>query len=231
MQAFPEYHPPMHPYLRVLYQDEDIVVLDKPSGLLSVPGRQADHADSLALRVQRALPTATVVHRLDMATSGIMLMALNKTAHRRISQQFEQRKTEKRYQALILGVPNEDEGIVDQPMRCDWPNRPKQIIDHEQGKAAQTRWRIKQKCNGYSRVELFPITGRSHQLRVHMQFLGCAILGDRFYAPQWTLQHVPRLQLHAEQLGFYHPESNEWLSFDSPGEMALESGQLTLNPT
>jgi len=225
-----EYHPPLQPYLTILYQDQDILVLDKPSGLLSVPGRNPQHHDSLALRVQRALPSATVVHRLDMATSGLMLMALNKAAHRAISRQFEQRQTQKRYQALLLGELQQDEGLIDQPLRCDWPNRPRQMIDHQQGKPAQTRWQVKQRHAGYTRVSLYPITGRSHQLRVHAQYLGHPILGDSFYAPDWTRQQVPRLQLHAEQLGFYHPTTNQWLSFDSPGELALESPDMIIHP-
>lgn len=224
-----DYQPPQTPWLNVLYYDQDIVVLDKPSGLLSVPGRQAEHYDSLAVRVQRALPTATVVHRLDMSTSGIMVMALNREAHRAISRQFEQRTTEKCYQALLLGELEANEGVVDQPMRCDWPNRPRQMIDHEQGKPARTRWQVKQRHHGYTRVSLFPETGRSHQLRVHTQFLGHPILGDKFYAPKWTQQHVPRLQLHAEHLSFFHPTSNQWLRFDSAGELALESADMVIN--
>lgn len=223
-----DYRPPQTPWLNLLYHDQDILVLDKPSGLLSVPGRKPEHADSLALRVQRALPTATIVHRLDMATSGLMVMALNKEAHRGLSRQFEQRCTQKRYQALLLGNLSEQQGLIDQPLRCDWPNRPRQMIDHQQGKPAQTGWQVKSQHQGYTRVTLSPITGRSHQLRVHSQFLGHPILGDKFYAPAWTQTYVPRLQLHAEHLGFYHPSSNQWLSFDSPGELALESGEMQI---
>ena len=164
--ALLNYTPPLEPYLSILYQDNDIVVLDKPNGLLSVPGKAKEHADSLQTRVQRVFPTATVVHRLDMATSGLMVMAMNKAAHRHLSRQFELRQTQKTYQALIFGSPASNSGEIDLPLICDWPNRPKQMVDMQLGKKALTRWQLIERGEHSCRVELSPVTGRSHQLRV-----------------------------------------------------------------
>lgn len=198
------YTPPPHTGLDILYIDEDFVVLNKPSGLLSVPGRADENKDSLASRVQLEFPEATIVHRLDMDTSGIMAMARNKPAHVAISRQFELKETEKSYTAVLFGVMQEDEGEVGLPMRCDWPNRPRQIVDFEQGKNAQTLWRVIEKSKNSTRVLLTPITGRSHQLRVHMQALGYPIMGDPFYAEGEAQTCVERLLLHATELSFRH---------------------------
>lgn len=210
------YSPPTSPWLTVLYQDNDLIILDKAAGLLSVPGRAPEHKDSLALRVQRALPTATIVHRLDMATSGLMVMALNKEAHRSLSRQFQERETHKIYYAKVLGIPKEQQGEIKLPLRCDWPNRPRQMVDHEQGKAAHTHWQVESCANGNAMIRLRPITGRSHQLRVHMQSLGHAILGDQLYASEAGLNNQARLLLHAHQLDFSHPSTQEKMSFTSP---------------
>ena len=228
MSANPDfiYQPPMSPYLDIIFQDDDILVLNKSSGLLSVPGRLPEHQDCLQNRVQRVLPTATIVHRLDMATSGIIIMALNKPAHVAISRQFEQRKTQKSYVARVFGHIKPHQGSVDLPLICDWPNRPKQKVDHENGKQSLTHYQVL----GYSElsaddeslggestlVELTPITGRSHQLRVHMLALGHPILGDRLYAQGQALTASERLQLHAKNLSLSHPVTNELLSFVSP---------------
>ena len=216
----------MTPYLDVIFQDEDIVVLNKSSGLLSVPGRLPEHQDCLQNRVQRVLPTATIVHRLDMATSGIIIMALNKPAHVNISRQFEQRKTKKSYIARVFGHVKEHEGSVDLPLICDWPNRPKQKVDHENGKQSLTHYQVlgysELDCDSKSSgdestlVELTPVTGRSHQLRVHMLALGHPILGDRLYAHEQALTVSPRLQLHARNLSLAHPVTGELLTFVSP---------------
>jgi len=227
MSANPDfiYQPPMEPYLDIVFQDEDIVVLNKSSGLLSVPGRLPEHQDCLQNRVQRVLPTATVVHRLDMATSGIIIMALNKPAHVNISRQFEQRKTNKSYIARVFGHVKEHEGSVDLPLICDWPNRPKQKVDHENGKQSLTHYQVlsyseldaKEKNSGESTlVELTPVTGRSHQLRVHMLALGHPILGDRLYAHEQALALSSRLQLHARNLSLAHPVTGELLAFVAP---------------
>lgn len=233
MAANPDfiYKPPMSPYLDIVFQDEDILVLNKSSGLLSVPGRLPEHKDCLQNRIQRVLPTATIVHRLDMATSGIIIMALNKPAHVNISRQFEQRKTKKSYIARVFGHVKEQEGSVDLPLICDWPNRPKQKVDHENGKQSLTHYQVlsyneisseiipsksKHSKIESTLVELTPVTGRSHQLRVHMLALGHPILGDRLYAHEQALTVSPRLQLHARNLSLTHPVSGELLTFVAP---------------
>ncbi len=213
--ALLNYNPPQSPWLKILYQDDDILVLDKPSGLLSVPGKQSQHKDSLQLRVMRVFPTATVVHRLDMATSGIMLFALNKPAHKHIGLQFERRQTEKRYFARIYGAPEQPDGSVDLPLICDWPNRPKQKVDNENGKSALTHWKVLHRAHDWSLVELKPVTGRSHQLRVHMLSMGHPILGDRLYAHETALAMAPRLQLHAGELTIRHPVTEQVITFTS----------------
>lgn len=213
--ALLHYSPPLEPYLHILYQDDDIVVLDKPSGLLSVPGKAKEHADSLQNRAQRVFPTSTVVHRLDMATSGIMVMAMNKAAHRHLSRQFELRQTQKSYQAVIYGQPVNDAGEIDLPLICDWPNRPKQMVDKLNGKKALTRWQVVSRSELSCRIDLFPVTGRSHQLRVHMLSIGHPIIGDRLYAHPHALSLGKRLHLHAKSLGFSHPTSGKNLIFHS----------------
>lgn len=223
MAANPDfvYAPPMSPYLEILYQDKDIVVVNKASGILSVPGRLPEHNDCLQNRVQRVLPTATIVHRLDMATSGIMIMALNKAAHVAISRQFEQRKTQKSYLARVYGKVEKLQGSIDLPLICDWPNRPKQMVDHENGKQSLTHYQVL-KNDGLSAdenwtlLELTPVTGRSHQLRVHMLALGHPILGDKLYAHADALSMSKRLQLHAEKLSLFHPSSQEMITFTAP---------------
>ncbi|WP_087507140.1 RluA family pseudouridine synthase [Neiella marina] len=216
------YQPPTTPYLKVLYLDQDLVVLDKPSGLLSVPGRLPEHKDSLMLRVQRALPSAVVIHRLDMATSGIMVMALNRPAMSHLARQFQQRRPRKTYSAWVDGEVASDGGLIDQPLICDWPNRPKQVIDTEQGKSAQTLWQVAERRPHRTLVELHPITGRSHQLRVHMLHLGHTILGDQLYGTEDQKRAAPRLQLHARYLELDHPITGQRMSFDSPTNQALE---------
>lgn len=198
-----------------------MVVAHKPSGLLSVPGKALEHRDSLISRVNTVYPTATVVHRLDMATSGILVLALNKDSHRHISKQFELRLTQKRYFARVHGHIEENSGEVDLPLICDWPNRPKQMVDFERGKKAITRFEVIERATDdaarrYTLVALYPITGRSHQLRVHMLALGHPILGDRLYAHDEALSMAPRLQLHAESLSLTHPTLEKWLHFKTP---------------
>ena len=224
--ALLNYNPPTSPYLTILFQDDDVVVVHKPSGLLSVPGKAKEHKDSLSNRIQYVFPTANIVHRLDMATSGIMVIALNKTSHRELSKQFQDRLTKKRYVAIVSGKPEENSGSVDLPLICDWPNRPKQMVDFERGKPSLTHWKtIATKtlttANGEitcTKVSLTPITGRSHQLRVHMKALGHSILGDRLYSIPEITAAAPRLQLHAEYLGFTHPTTHQWLDFNAPAD-------------
>jgi tRNA pseudouridine32 synthase/23S rRNA pseudouridine746 synthase len=214
--AIINYNPPTKPYLDIVYQDNDLVLLNKPSGLLSVPGKALEHADCLQARVQRVFPSATVVHRLDMATSGLMLMALNKPAHRHISKQFELRQTHKTYQAIVFDIVKEDSGEITLPLICDWPNRPKQMVDFERGKKAFTKWQVLERYHNTTRVELSPVTGRSHQLRVHMLSMQHPIIGDRLYAHTEALALADRLHLHAMTLRFKHPVSEENLHFHSP---------------
>lgn len=214
--ALENYNPPTTPYLSPVYQDDAFVVFNKPSGLLSVPGKALVHRDSLQIRAQRVFPTATVVHRLDMATSGLMVMALTKAAHRHISKQFELRQTKKSYHAIVFGDVKEDEGSVDLPLICDWPNRPKQMVDHERGKNALTHWQVLARNTNTTRLLLTPVTGRSHQLRVHMLSLGHPIIGDKLYAHPQAFSMANRLNLHAYTLEFRHPENESWVSLTAP---------------
>lgn len=204
--------------LAILHADRALIVADKPAGLLSVPGRS--EPDCLAARVQAAYPDARIVHRLDMATSGLIVMARDAEAHRRLSRAFEQRRVAKRYIADVHGHLAADAGEVDLPMRCDWENRPRQIVDPVQGRRALTRYRVLSRHgtpdNPSSRVELEPITGRSHQLRVHLLSLGHPILGDELYAPASSPLRHPRMHLHATNIEFEHPDTGERVRFDSP---------------
>lgn len=211
------YDPPRAPYLRVIYRDDDLLLLSKPSGLLCVPGKAADHADCLERRAQEAFPQARTVHRLDMATSGLVVMALNAKAHRHLGLQFERRHVRKTYIARVWGHIKEDQGAVNLPLICDWPNRPRQKVCYEHGKTAQTEWDvIEREAEAITRVRLSPLTGRSHQLRVHMLALGHPVLGDDFYAEGAALKAAERLQLHAESLSFYHPSDGHRCAFSDP---------------
>lgn len=216
-----DYRPPQTP-LHIIYQDDDIVVLDKPTGLLSVPGKQDHLADCLETRVKDRLPKARIVHRLDMHTSGLMIMALHAGAHRNLSLQFEKRTVEKTYEALVWGILQQDEGLIDLPLRCDWERRPLQMVDHALGKQSQTAFRVLERLNNVSRVALFPKTGRSHQLRVHMLSLGHPILGDEFYAHAKAISRSPRtdnaLCLHAKELTIEHPIMGRRMNFISEPE-------------
>lgn len=211
------YNPPYNPYLNVIYQDQDIVVLNKPSGLLSVPGREAWHKDSLALRVLRVWPTASVVHRLDMATSGIMILTLRKSAQSHMGRQFQRKVIDKTYFARVEGIIENESGLIDLPLRCDWENRPRQIVDFEQGKSSQTEWQVVKREKQTTLVKLTPLTGRTHQLRVHMQQLGHPIVGDEFYATALGIKLSPqRLALHAASITLTHPSSELRVTFDCP---------------
>jgi tRNA pseudouridine32 synthase/23S rRNA pseudouridine746 synthase len=198
--------------LVVLHEDSDIVVVVKPAGLLSVPGRGEHLADCLLTRIQVAFPTALLVHRLDRDTSGVMVFALTPHAQRHLSKQFEERKTKKTYVARVWGQMAEKTGTVDFPLIVDWPNRPLQMVDHENGKPAHTDWRVLKVQDSETRVRLTPKTGRSHQLRVHMLALGHVILGDPLYA-KGDARAFDRLMLHSEELRISHPESGKGMSF------------------
>ena len=199
-----EYNPPQDP-LVILHEDAEVLLVDKPSGLLSVPGKGEHLADCLIARVQAVFPQALLVHRLDRDTSGVMIFALTPHAQRHLGLQFEKRMTRKTYVARVWGVPAEKSGSVDLPLIVDWPNRPRQMVCHETGKPAQTDWKMVKNDGETARLRLFPKTGRSHQLRVHMLALGHPILGDPFYATG-AARDFPRLMLHSEELRFNHPQ-------------------------
>ncbi|PUB11607.1 pseudouridine synthase [Yoonia sediminilitoris] len=202
-----DYNPPSDP-LVFLHDDHEVVLVDKPSGLLSVPGKGPALGDCLITRVQAVFPTALLVHRLDRDTSGVMIFALTPHAQRHLGLQFEKRQTRKTYMARVWGEMAERSGTVDLPLIVDWPNRPKQMVDHENGKQAITDWKVIRAKNGESRVRLMPKTGRSHQLRVHMLALGHPILGDPFYS-HGQARDYPRLMLHSETLQFRHPDGGQ----------------------
>ncbi len=201
-----------------LHADDDLLVLEKPAGLLCVPGRGPDKQDCLSARAQRHWPGALIVHRLDQATSGLVLMARHAEAQRRLSLAFEQRQVRKRYQAVVQGMPpvapaapatREDGGwqSIDLPIAADWERRPLRIVDAVRGKPSLTRWRVLKRdaAAGTCRVELEPVTGRTHQLRVHLAAIGHPILGDALYADGSALAAAHRLLLHACAMGFAHP--------------------------
>ncbi|MEJ2020698.1 MAG: RluA family pseudouridine synthase [Maritimibacter sp.] len=206
-----DYNPPDTP-LNIVYHDHELLVLDKPSGLLSVPGKGEHLADCLIARVQAVFPEALLVHRLDRDTSGIMIFALTPHAQRHLGLQFEKRQTKKVYVARVWGKVAEKTGTVDLPLIVDWPNRPLQHVDFENGKQAITDWRVVKYEGDNTRVRLYPKTGRSHQLRVHMREIGHPILGDPFYA-SGEARDFPRLMLHAESLKLRHPDGGKGMVF------------------
>ena len=209
------------PDFRCLFQDAHLLVLEKPSGLLSVPGRGPDKQDCLSTRVQARHPDALVVHRIDQDTSGLLLMALGIEAQRRLQRLFEHRQVSKRYVAVVAGhpVPTEPDDAgwsrIEGAILLDWERRPVHII-HPDGKPSQSRWRTLAQGAQTSLLELEPITGRTHQLRVHLQSIGHPILGDSLYAPPEWRARSPRLLLHARDLAFTHPFTGEALAFGLP---------------
>lgn len=212
------YQPPPDQGLALCFEDEALLVLDKPAGLLSVPGRGEAHRDCLAHRVQQRHADALVVHRLDLATSGLLVMGRGAVMQAALGKAFEDRLVHKRYEAWVDGLVVPDEGLVDLPLITDWPYRPMQKVDHDIGKPARTRWRVlaRDAQQGRTRVELEPITGRSHQLRVHMLAMGHPILGDPLYGSAQSQAAAPRLCLHACQLALPHPVTGQWMQWTSP---------------
>ncbi len=210
-----DYAPP-DTALDVLHQDHELLLVNKPAGLLSVPGKGEHLADCLIARVQNAFPEALLVHRLDMDTSGVMVFALTPHAQRHLGLQFERRHTRKAYVARVWGAVAETEGHIDLPLIVDWPNRPLQHVNFDTGKPAQTDWRrIRLDEDGTSRMRLHPLTGRTHQLRVHMCAIGHPILGDPFYA-SGPARDFPRMMLHAESLKLRHPDGGKAMLFRAP---------------
>ena len=210
--------------LDMVFADDHLLVLNKPSGLLSVPGRGEDKQDCLIVRAQSQWPDALTVHRLDMATSGLVVIARGPQVQRTLSQAFALREVHKTYEAVVNGIlRSEDSSRADawhdiqMPLLIDWPNRPKSKIDWDHGKPSHTQWRVKSgpPCESATRVEMKPLTGRTHQLRLHMMAIGHAILGDSLYATSEILAKSPRLLLHARELQFRHPITAEWMAFES----------------
>ncbi|MGY6635126.1 MAG: RluA family pseudouridine synthase [Alkalilacustris sp.] len=200
----------------ILHHDAQILVVDKPEGLLSVPGKGPKLADCLIERLRRVFPEVLLVHRLDRDTSGVMVFALTPHAQRHLGLQFERRQVAKTYVALVAGRPRDATGRVDLPLTVDWPNRPRQMVCHDTGRSAITDWRVVGPAGPEAtRVALTPQTGRSHQLRVHMLALGHPILGDSLYAEGKARDH-PRLMLHAAHLAFRHPDGGATVQFHRP---------------
>lgn len=220
--ALIEYNPPVEPWLDEVYRDNHILVINKPSGLLSVPGNRPEYQDSAMVRVQQKYGFTEPAHRLDMATSGILLFALSKQAEKELKRQFREREPKKHYQALVWGKLGEkvgDTGTMNFPLICDWENRPRQKICYERGKQAVTFYEILAHYpNNTTRVTLTPYTGRSHQLRVHCLALGHPIVGDKFYANPLAKSLSPRLCLHAEALTITHPATQELMTFEAKPE-------------
>lgn len=209
--------------LEEVFVDDHLLVLNKPSGLLSVPGRGEDKQDCLIARAQAQWPEALTVHRLDMSTSGLMVIAKGPEMQRSLSLAFAQREVHKIYEAIVAGELSATEtgdadawSDIHMPLLIDWPNRPKSKVDWEHGKPSHTQWRVKHSnLTNATRVELQPITGRTHQLRLHMMAIGHPILGDALYASPAIQAQSPRLLLHARVLQLKHPVTAEWMAFES----------------
>lgn len=210
--------PPCQEPVTTLFQDDAILIVEKPAFLLSVPGRGPENADSVFSRLQAQYGDVYLLHRLDLDTSGLMVFARTRLAQKRIARSFQTRAVDKRYIAVVDGLMQADSGSIDLPIAPDWHNRPRQKICYDNGKHALTHWkRLDEDRNANtSRLELHPVTGRSHQLRIHLKESGHPILGCDLYAPPDVLAKSPRLLLHAQSLAFHHPVTDEWLTFTSP---------------
>jgi tRNA pseudouridine32 synthase/23S rRNA pseudouridine746 synthase len=214
-----DYRPPTEPWVDIVYEDARLIVCNKPSGLLTVPGKDPSLADCLEARVQARYPQypdTKVVHRLDKDTSGLLLLAFDKKALGSLGSQFEHRRVEKYYVARDWGDVMGESGTIELPLATDWENKPRQRVDHEHGRAAQTEWEVIAREGKFTRLKLIPLTGRTHQLRVHMLAIGHPILGDSFYAAGEALAAADRLQLHAEGLSFFHPDDHRPMRFVVP---------------
>jgi tRNA pseudouridine32 synthase / 23S rRNA pseudouridine746 synthase len=219
MPMLTDYRPPTVPWLDIVFEDDRLIVCNKPSGLLTVPGKDPSLADCLEARVQGAYPqypAAKVVHRLDKDTSGLLLLAFDKAALGNLGSQFEHRKVSKYYVARVWGEVAGESGVVDLPLATDWENKPRQRVDYERGRASKTEWQVIGREAHATRLKLTPLTGRTHQLRVHMLAIGHPILGDEFYAEGEALAAADRLQLHAEGLGFAHPGDQRQINLVVP---------------
>jgi tRNA pseudouridine32 synthase / 23S rRNA pseudouridine746 synthase len=201
----------------ILHRDERIIVFNKPIGLLSVPGIGPEKADCLAARAATAFPGARIVHRLDRDTSGVILLAFDAEAHRELSRQFHDREVSKTYIAIVDGLVQGESGVINLPMRKDMDprNAPRQVIDHAEGRPAVTQWWVTERLADRTRLLLKPVTGRSHQLRLHLKTIGHAILGDDLYASERVLRMADRLMLHAQSLTIVHPETAALMTFEA----------------
>lgn len=208
--------PPCLEEVAVVYADDQVLVIDKPSGLLSVAGRFVK--DCALQRLQYDYPDAVIVHRLDLDTSGLMVLALTKSAVGHLSSQFRERQVAKEYEAVVFGLVSIDSGSINKPIAPDWHNRPRQVIDPFGGKSALTRFKVLERNPSApsTRLKLTPVTGRSHQLRIHLTSIGHPILGCDLYAHDQALGMAERLLLHASGLSFTQPETGQWLEFNSP---------------
>lgn len=214
-----DYRPPTDPWIDVVYEDDRLILCDKPSGLLTVPGKDPSLADCLEARVQmryRQRPDTKVVHRLDKDTSGLLLLAFDKKALGFLGSQFENRTIEKHYIARVWGDVGGESGLIDLPLAADWENKPRQRVDTQRGRASQTQWQVLEREGGITRLKLVPLTGRTHQLRVHMLAIGHPILGDALYGDDAARTAAERLQLHAEMLQFVHPDDHRVMRFVRP---------------
>ena len=210
--------PPCGESVEILYADDYLMFVQKPHLLLSIPGRHPANQDCVVARLQRTHPTASIVHRLDLDTSGIMVIPLRREAHSHISRQFQERRVEKAYHAVVFGEIARDAGEIDLPIAPDWANRPRQKICATRGKAALTHYQVLSRLPGKTRLLLRPETGRSHQLRIHLAEIGHPILGCDLYAHKDALAASPRLLLHASYLGFTHPGTGRWIEQSCPPE-------------
>ena len=199
----------------VLHEDDRLVVYDKPVPMLSVPGIGPEKADCLVSRAQSHYPGARIIHRLDRDTSGVIVLARDAEAHRHVSIQFQERLTTKEYEAIVMGTPHDDDGLIDASIRKDLDRPPRQCIDPALGKPSQTAWRVLSRQKDCTRLLLSPRTGRSHQLRLHLAHIGHPILGDDLYAPPKGIAMAPRLCLHATRLTIAHPDTEHPVTFRS----------------
>jgi len=207
------YDPPTEPWLDKLYQDKDMIVFNKPAGILSVPGRDIERHDSMYSRLLALHPNSFTVHRLDLATSGVIIFALRKDAEKALKRQFQERETQKTYYARVLGHVKASQGVIDVPLAKDSDNPPKHKVDHENGKACKTFYEVVSYGEQTTLVKLMPVTGRTHQLRLHMRAIGHPILGDDFYADPVALSLSPRLLLHASEVSILHPYTKKMMTF------------------
>ena len=207
--------------IEILYQDKYLLVVNKPSGMLSIKGSRPEKGLSLIEILQKDFPSASIVHRLDMDTSGVMIIPINKMAHRSISKQFQDRETKKRYEAVVYGVMSQDSGEINESLIADKENPPKQKVDNENGKPSKTLFEVTKRTDKFSKVSLTPVTGRSHQLRVHLLSLGYPIVGDSLYSTGDAFNAADRLQLHSCMIQFKHPITKKDIEVTAPVKLII----------